>query len=73
VWARCGVFITIILPLALQRYLPAFRKPAEASCSTSEFANLFNTFNLVPLILLLALLIWAGTRPRASVFHRVFR
>jgi hypothetical protein len=59
-------FITLILPPVLQfGYLPVFRRPAEASCSKPEFADLFSAFNFVPLVLLFALLIWAGTRPRA--------
>jgi hypothetical protein len=59
-------FITTALPPLLQfGKLSVFRRPAEASCSKPEFANLFSTFNFVPFVLLLALLIWAGTRPRA--------
>jgi hypothetical protein len=63
--------LAILIPMSLQEflqfgYLPfSPRSAAERVCSQPEFADLFSTFNLVPLVLLLALLIWAGTRPRA--------
>jgi uncharacterized membrane protein YhaH (DUF805 family) len=54
--------ITVVLPLALLfGYLAVFPEPAGVS--KEEFLDLFRTINLVPFALLIALLIWAGTRP----------
>jgi uncharacterized membrane protein YhaH (DUF805 family) len=55
--------ITVVLPLALLfGYLAVFPEPG-ARVSKEEFLDLFSTINLVPFALLIALLIWAGTRP----------
>ena len=65
-WFGFGMtlFITMILPLALLfGYMAAFPKPAGATGSKQEFMDLFSMIGLVPTALLIALLIWAGTRP----------
>jgi hypothetical protein len=56
--------ITVILPIALLfGYIAVFGKPAGATDSKQEFIDLFGMISLVPLASLIALLIWAGTRP----------
>jgi hypothetical protein len=67
-WIGIGatLLITMILPLVLLfGYFAVFPKPAGATGSEQEFMDLFSTMSLVPLALLVALLIWAGTRPQA--------
>jgi hypothetical protein len=67
-WIGIGatLLFTMILPLVLLfGYLAVFPKPAGATGSEQEFMDLFSTMSLVPLALLVALLIWAGTRPQA--------
>jgi uncharacterized membrane protein YhaH (DUF805 family) len=60
------LLITIILPLALLfGYLAAFPKTVGVGGSKQEFMGLFGAISLVSLVLLLALLVWAGTRPPA--------
>jgi hypothetical protein len=55
-----GFVLPIVLPLG---YIAVFPKPVGATAGKEEFINLFSTMSLVPLALLIALLIWAGTRP----------
>jgi hypothetical protein len=65
-WIGIGAtfFITVVLPLPLAfGYLAAFPQPGGATLSKQEFMELFSMVSLVPLVLLIALLIWAGTRP----------
>ncbi len=67
-WIGIGAtyLITMILPaILLLGYRTMFPNPAGVSANRQEFVDPFSTINLVPLVLLLALLIWAGTRPRA--------
>jgi hypothetical protein len=60
--------ITVVLPLALLfGYFAVFPKPAGATGSKQEFMDLFGTISLVPLVLLIALLVWTGTRPGRPV------
>lgn len=65
-WIGIGAvfFIMLILPLAsVFGYIAMFPKPGGASYSGPEFMDLFVMFSGVSAILLILLLIWAGTRP----------
>lgn len=57
-------FLFVILPLILIfGYIAAFPKPDGTRYSEQEFMDTFFMLGLVPGALLIALLIWAGTRP----------
>jgi hypothetical protein len=55
---------TVVLLFALLfGYLAVFPEPAGARAGKDEFMDLFGKIGLVPLASLIALLVWAGTRP----------
>jgi hypothetical protein len=63
------LFIVGILPLVLVLgYIAKFPKPGGAIYSKQEFMHLASMFGLVSGILLIAFLIWVGTRPSRPVW-----
>jgi hypothetical protein len=57
-------FLFVILPLSLVfGYIAVFPKPNGAMYSQQEFMDTFFMLSSIPAVLLVALLIWAGTRP----------
>jgi uncharacterized membrane protein YhaH (DUF805 family) len=57
-------FLFAILPLALVfGYIAAFPKPDGTRYNQQEFMDTFFMLSTVPGVLLIALLIWTGTRP----------